>query len=37
MPGRRAGHFRIWRMDPEKHVLDPDRRWVPVFGQDHAP
>ena len=22
--------------DPEKHVLDPDRGWEPVFGQDHA-
>ena len=22
--------------DPEKHVLDPDRGWTPVFGQDHA-
>ena len=22
--------------DPEKHVLDPDRGWAPVFGQDHA-
>jgi ribosome-associated heat shock protein Hsp15 len=22
--------------DPEKHVLDPDRGWLPVFGQDHA-
>jgi TatD DNase family protein len=22
--------------DPEKHVLDPDRGWNPVFGQDHA-
>src|ERR1043165_904876 len=23
--------------DPEKHVLGPDRGWVPVFGKDHAP
>jgi len=23
--------------NPEKHVLDPDRGWGPVFGQDHAP
>ncbi len=23
--------------DPEKHVLDPDRGWTPVFGKDHAP
>jgi len=22
--------------DPEKHVLDPDRGWAPVFGSDHA-
>jgi hypothetical protein len=22
--------------DPEKHVLDPDRVWAPVFGKDHA-
>ena len=22
--------------DPEKHVLDADRGWEPVFGQDHA-
>ncbi len=22
--------------DPEKHVLDPDRGWQPVFGKDHA-
>ena len=22
--------------DPEKHVLDRDRGWRPVFGQDHA-
>ncbi|HKS64226.1 MAG TPA: hypothetical protein VJT13_21160, partial [Xanthobacteraceae bacterium] len=22
--------------DPEKHVLDPDRGWIPVFGKDHA-
>jgi single-strand DNA-binding protein len=22
--------------DPEKHVLDPDRGWEPVFGKDHA-
>ena len=22
--------------DPEKHVLDPDRGWERVFGQDHA-
>src|ERR1041384_1949318 len=22
--------------DPEKHVLDRDRGWEPVFGQDHA-
>jgi hypothetical protein len=22
--------------DSEKHVLDPDRGWIPVFGQDHA-
>jgi hypothetical protein len=22
--------------DPEKHVLDPDRGWTPVFGSDHA-
>jgi cbb3-type cytochrome oxidase maturation protein len=22
--------------DPEKPVLDPDRGWEPVFGQDHA-
>jgi gluconokinase len=22
--------------DPEKRVLDPDRGWAPVFGQDHA-
>jgi hypothetical protein len=22
--------------DPEKHVLDPDRGWEPVFGQHHA-
>jgi hypothetical protein len=22
--------------DPEKHVLDPDRGWMPVFGKDHA-
>jgi hypothetical protein len=21
---------------PEKHVLDPDRGWEPVFGKDHA-
>ena len=23
--------------DPEKHVLDLDRGWEPVFGKDHAP
>jgi hypothetical protein len=23
--------------DLEKHVLDPDRGWQSVFGQDHAP
>ena len=22
--------------DPEKHILDPDRGWTPVFGKDHA-
>jgi fumarate reductase subunit D len=22
--------------DPEKHVLDPDRGWKPVFGKYHA-
>jgi hypothetical protein len=22
--------------DLEKHVLDPDRGWAPVFGKDHA-
>src|SRR4029077_12279892 len=22
--------------DPEKHALDPDRGWEPVFGKDHA-
>jgi len=22
--------------DPEKHVLDLDRGWGPVFGQSHA-
>src|SRR6187397_1550214 len=27
---------RIAARDPEKHVLDPDRGWEPVFGQDHA-
>src|ERR1044072_902532 len=41
-PGRpRAARSRTGRKrrahDPEKHVLDPDRGWEPVFGQDHAP
>jgi thiamine-phosphate pyrophosphorylase len=28
---------RAWLAhDPEKHVLDPDRGWEPVFGKDHA-
>ena len=28
---------RAWLAhDPEKHVLDHDRGWVPVFGKDHA-
>jgi len=22
--------------DPEKHVLDPDRGWEPIFGKDYA-
>jgi hypothetical protein len=22
--------------DPEKHGLDPDRVWEPIFGKDHA-
>ena len=35
--GRRAGRHAAGRgrgiaHDPEKHVLDPDRGWVPVFG-----
>ena len=34
-PGARV---RAWLAhDPEKHVLDSDRGWAPVFGQDHAP
>jgi tungstate transport system ATP-binding protein len=35
----RAARRRIARglaHDPEKHVLDPDREWAPVSGQDHA-
>ncbi len=35
-PRRRAQCRWLLAHDPEKHALDPDRGWTPVFGQDHA-
>ena len=31
-----GGHEPLNAHDPAKHVLDPDRGWQPVFGQDRA-
>ena len=31
-PARRSARWRCSTHDPEKHVLDPDRGWEPVFG-----
>ena len=35
-PARRVVRVAALKHDPEKHVLDADRGWTPVFGKDHA-